>query len=190
MPDASTCACVGTGRSPRRGCTSGRPIIAVRSRRAGAFKEAPPDGWKEARAESTGFPAAVVGDLQRSPAERARSAGRALEPERDRGDGADTVRRATRCASRVRRSFRRSPRPRRHCQSQLAHICARKRDQREHGVQPECSRLRNHVGRSRVDYSMPVDLSYQADVWGSIRRSVAAAPRPRRRPRPTSRTRS
>ena len=27
---------------------------------------------------------------------------------------------------------------------------------------------------SRVDYSMPVDLSYQADVWGSIRRSVAA----------------
>ncbi len=30
------------------------------------------------------------------------------------------------------------------------------------------------AGGSRVDYSMPVDLSYQADVWGSIRRSVAA----------------
>ncbi len=26
-----------------------------------------------------------------------------------------------------------------------------------------------------VDYSLPVDLSYQADVWGSIRRSVRAA---------------
>jgi NodT family efflux transporter outer membrane factor (OMF) lipoprotein len=30
------------------------------------------------------------------------------------------------------------------------------------------------AGGSRVDYSMPVDLSYQADVWGRIRRSVAA----------------
>ena len=26
-----------------------------------------------------------------------------------------------------------------------------------------------------VDYSLPVDVSYQADVWGSIRRSVAAS---------------
>jgi NodT family efflux transporter outer membrane factor (OMF) lipoprotein len=27
---------------------------------------------------------------------------------------------------------------------------------------------------SRVNYTMPVDISYQADIWGSIRRSVAA----------------
>jgi NodT family efflux transporter outer membrane factor (OMF) lipoprotein len=32
----------------------------------------------------------------------------------------------------------------------------------------------NTAGGSRVDYSMPVNLSYQADVWGNIRRSVAA----------------
>jgi NodT family efflux transporter outer membrane factor (OMF) lipoprotein len=32
----------------------------------------------------------------------------------------------------------------------------------------------NVVSGSIVDYSMPVDLAYQADVWGSIRRSVAA----------------
>lgn len=29
----------------------------------------------------------------------------------------------------------------------------------------------------RTDYSMPVDVSYQADIWGSIRRSVVAAKR-------------
>ena len=31
------------------------------------------------------------------------------------------------------------------------------------------------VAGTRTDYSMPVDVSYQADVWGSISRSVTAA---------------
>src|SRR5207237_826618 len=33
----------------------------------------------------------------------------------------------------------------------------------------------NFVSGTRTVYSMPVDISYQADVWGSIRRSVTAA---------------
>ncbi|HWF84368.1 MAG TPA: efflux transporter outer membrane subunit, partial [Vicinamibacterales bacterium] len=36
-------------------------------------------------------------------------------------------------------------------------------------------RVTNFVSGSIVDYNLPVDVSYQADVWGSIRRSVAAA---------------
>jgi NodT family efflux transporter outer membrane factor (OMF) lipoprotein len=36
-------------------------------------------------------------------------------------------------------------------------------------------RVTNFVSGSIVDYTLPVDVSYQADVWGSIRRSVAAA---------------
>jgi NodT family efflux transporter outer membrane factor (OMF) lipoprotein len=34
--------------------------------------------------------------------------------------------------------------------------------------------LTNTVSGAVVDYTMPVDVSYQADVWGSIRRSIAA----------------
>jgi NodT family efflux transporter outer membrane factor (OMF) lipoprotein len=33
----------------------------------------------------------------------------------------------------------------------------------------------NLITGSRTEYSMPVDVSYQADVWGNIRRSVTAA---------------
>ena len=41
---------------------------------------------------------------------------------------------------------------------------------------------------SSINYTMPVDLSYQADIWGNIRRSVAANADPRRRRRQISRT--
>ena len=33
------------------------------------------------------------------------------------------------------------------------------------------------ISGTHADYTMPVDVSYQADVWGSIRRGVTAAKR-------------
>ena len=54
------------------------------------------------------------------------------------------------------------------------------------GVSPSLSNVRessniitggvvNFVSGSRMDYSLPADFSYQVDLWGSIRRNVAAS---------------
>jgi len=142
------------------GCVVGpayhRPMVAVPD----AFKESPPAGWKQAEPQE-GVPRgewwAIYQDSQLN----------ALETQVSISNqnvlGALARYREARDQARIARA------------SQLPSVTAAVSITT---VRPPPSVARpntiNTAIGNNVDYALPVDISYQADVWGSIRRSVAA----------------
>ena len=125
-----------------------------------AFKEKPPDGWKEAQPNDTALKGKWWEIYNDPRAQRAGRAGEHFESERAGG---------------------RSPIPR---GARRGADCAL-------GFVPDCSRLgptasvaqgtggvsANQVaaaGGVHTTYQIPFDVSYQVDLWGSIRRNVRA----------------
>ncbi len=181
-----------------RRTTSGAEAAAggTRSRKPAARGDADRAGLEDRRAEDARDPRAVVGGLRRSQAQRARGTGRHLEPDHHRGRG-ELSRRACAGAARRRRAVShlepepvgdaredRAPRspasaaasrpapPRRREARRPARHHHRRRhghDHRHHdGSSPKASRPPPHN-----IFDVPLEASYQIDLWGSIRNNVA-----------------
>ena len=124
-----------------------------------AFKEPPPPGWKEAQPNDGAHPREMVGDLWRP-------ALNALEEQVSVSNqnvlAAEAQFRAARDAVRIARSRALSDR----------HAPARRSPTPESSaaIRPTAS----VPARATISISV-VDFSYQADVWGSIRRTVTAS---------------
>ena len=130
----------------------GRPEVPASGRCPSppAFNEALPAGWTDAQPSDGALRGSVVDGLQRLRARRARRPGEHLQPER---------------------AGRRSAVPRR------AGGGARRPGGQFPTVTVTPSATRSGTGAASGAqrlYSIPIDVTYQADVWGSIRRSVAA----------------
>ena len=139
-------------------CTVGPDYVRPMVDGTLAYKEA--NGWKVAQPEDDiSRRRYVVGDLRRSPAERARGASQRLEPEHRRWRRRHSGRRARWCGRPAPATF-----PTAHGRSRV-YIRSRKAPP---GERPEHHR----GGAPRPITCCPSIFSWELDVWGRIRRTV------------------
>ena len=114
--------------------------------------------WKPAQPADDRAARHLVGAVRRSGAERARTADRRLEPDAEGGRG------AVRAGARARA---------RHAAPTVSRRSTSRR--RRRARQPSGNRPASTVPRATNDFLLPVDVTYEADVWGRIHSAVSAS---------------